>query len=83
MCIRDRIRRIARIYDLTDAKAKDIIHKTDKKRASYYNYYSSKKWGEAAGYNLSVDSGILGVEGAVKMILDFVEIKESTPEPKL
>ena len=37
-----RIRRIARIYDLTDAKAKDMIMKTDKKRASYYNYYSNK-----------------------------------------
>lgn len=33
-----RIRRIARIYNLTDAKAKDMIIKTDKKRASYYNY---------------------------------------------
>ena len=33
-----RIRRIARIYDLTDAKAKDLIKKTDKRRSSYYNY---------------------------------------------
>ena len=81
--IQARVRRIARIYDLTDAKAKDIIHKTDKKRASYYNYYSSKKWGEATGYNLGIDSGILGIDGAVKMILEFVEIKESTPDPKL
>ena len=40
-----RIRRIARIYDLTDAKAKDLIKKTDKRRSSYYNYYSNKKWG--------------------------------------
>ena len=37
-----RIRRIARIYDLTDAKAKDLIKKTDKRRSSYYNYYSNK-----------------------------------------
>ncbi|BEI77428.1 hypothetical protein Rumi2_05880 [[Ruminococcus] torques] len=38
-----RIRRIARIYNLTDAKAKDMILKTDKKRAGYYNYYTNKK----------------------------------------
>ena len=37
-----RIRRIARIYNLTDAKAKDMILKTDKKRAGYYNYYTNK-----------------------------------------
>ena len=38
-----RIVRIARRHDLTDAKAKDLIRKTDKSRASYYNYYTSKK----------------------------------------
>ena len=39
-----RIRRIARLYDLTDAKAKERIVKTDKSRASYYNYYTNKKY---------------------------------------
>ena len=39
----DRIRRVATRLDLTDAKAKDLINKTDKKRASYYNYYTNKK----------------------------------------
>ena len=51
-----RIRRIARIYDLTDAKAKDMIVKTDKKRAVYYNYYSNKKWGAAESYDICLDS---------------------------
>ena len=41
-----RIRRIARLYDLTDSKAKEQIQKTDKSRSSYYNYYTSKKWGD-------------------------------------
>ena len=35
--LEQRIRRVARMYNLTDAKAKDIIIKTDRKRASYYN----------------------------------------------
>lgn len=71
-----RIRRIAREYDLTDAKAKDKIIKTDKKRASYYNYYSSKKWGDAKSYDLCVDSGLVGIEGAIEVILKFIELKE-------
>ncbi len=74
--MQDRIRRIKRIYELTDDKAKDMIVKTDKKRASYYNYYSSKKWGEAKSYDLSIDSGIIGVEGAVQLIEAFVKIKQ-------
>lgn len=78
----DRIRRIKRIYGLSDDKAKDTIVKTDKKRASYYNYYSSKKWGEAKGYDLCINSGVLGVEGAVKLIEEFVHIKKEGHEFK-
>lgn len=73
----NKINRIAAKYDLTNAKAKDLIIKTDKKRASYYNYFSSKKWGEATGYHLCVDSGFLGVDGTVEELLSFIKIKES------
>lgn len=72
----DRIRRIARKYDLTDAKAKDQIVKTDKGRASYYNYYSSKRWGDASSYHLTLNSGLVGVEGAAHTILNYLELKK-------
>ena len=72
-----RIRRIARIYDLTDAKAKDMIMKTDKKRASYYNYYTSKKWGDAKSYNLSLDAGKIGIDNCVEMILKYRELMDN------
>ena len=49
---------------------------TDKKRASYYNYYSSKKWGEARSYDLCLDSGDLGIEGAISLICEYIKIKE-------
>ena len=72
----ERVQRIKRIYELNDSKAADLIQKTDKRRASYYNYYSSKKWGEAKSYNLCIDSGLVGVDGAIDMILKFIELKE-------
>ena len=78
--LQDRIVRIARRHDLTDAKAKDLIIKTDKRRASYYNYYTSKKWGEAAGYDLSLNTATLGIEGAIHMIREFVAYKEKEHE---
>jgi len=71
-----KIKRIKRLYEYTESKAKDVINKTDKKRASYYNYYSNKKWGEASGYNLSIDSNVLGIEGTVEMIKSYIELKE-------
>ena len=78
-----RIRRIARKYDLTDSKAKDVIQKTDKKRASYYNYYTNKEWGDAKGYDLCLNSGKLGVDGTVKAILEYIKVREEIHGAKL
>lgn len=78
-----RIRRIAREYDLTDAKAKDKIIKTDKKRASYYNYYTNKKWSDSSSYELSISSSELGVDGAVQAIIEYIKVKESLKNTRL
>ncbi len=70
-------KRIMERYHLTESKAKDMITKKDKQRQSYYNYYSSKKWGRADSYDLCINSSILGIEGTVKLITQFVEDFES------
>ncbi|MDO5415718.1 MAG: cytidylate kinase-like family protein [Lachnospiraceae bacterium] len=71
----DKIERLQKLHDIDAAKAKDIMVKTDKKRASYYNYYSSKKWGDAKSYDLCINSSAVGPDGAVKMIRAFAEAK--------
>lgn len=73
-----RIRRIAKEYDLKDNKARDAIHKTDKSRSSYYNYYTNKRWADAASYSLCIDSGKMGLEGAVECIIQAVKIFEAS-----
>lgn len=47
----------------------------DKSRASYYNYYSSKDWGEAKSYDLCIDSSLLGIEGTVALLEEMVKLK--------
>ena len=54
-------------------EAKKVCAKQDKKRQSYYNYYSDKKWGRADSYDLCIDSGKLGVDGTVDFIVNFVQ----------
>ena len=78
-----RIRRIARKYDLTDAKAKDTIQKTDKKRAGYYNYYTNKEWGDAKGYDLCLNSAKLGIDGTVNAILEYLKIRSECNDAKI
>lgn len=81
--LNQRIRRIARKFDLTDSKAKDVIVKADKKRASYYNYYTNKEWGNAKSYDLCLNSAKLGVEGTVTAILEYVKLRNTIENPKL
>ena len=67
----DRIKIISKRMDMTENKAKDLILKTDKQRASYYNYYTSKKWGDTASYDLCINTSKISVDNAVDLILDF------------
>ncbi len=67
-----RIKRISERNHLSEAKAKEDVSKTDKRRLNYYNYYSSKRWGEAKGYDLSLNSGKLGIDNTVDIIIDFI-----------
>lgn len=68
-----KVRRIMEKYELTENKARDMIIKKDKQRQSYYNYYSSKKWGRADSYDLCINSSVLGVNGTVKLIIQYIE----------
>ena len=61
----------------TEQKARDMMIKKDKQRQSYYNYYSSKKWGRADSYDLTINSGILGEDGTVKLLIQYIEDFES------
>lgn len=69
-----RIKLTANRSDLSENKAKELVLKQDKQRASYYNYYTNKKWGDAKSYDLVLDAGKLGNEGCVEMILKYKEI---------
>ncbi len=68
-----RIRRISKKYDVNENKARDMILKKDKQRQSYYNYYTSKKWGRADSYDLCISSSVLGVDGTVKLICQYIQ----------
>lgn len=72
-----RVKLVSKRANITEAKAKDMILKQDKQRASYYNYYTSKKWGDSKSYDLCLDTGKLGLDGCVEMILKYREIMDA------
>lgn len=73
-----RVKRIMERNGLSEAKARDAINKKDKQRQSYYNYYSSKKWGRSDTYDLSINSARLGIDGTVNLLAQYVEDVEKS-----
>ena len=71
-----KIARAVKYYGIEEDKAEERIRKADKQRASYYNYYATATWGDVDNYDLVVDTGVLGVEGAVELICKFLELRE-------
>ena len=71
----DRTKRVAEIEHLTLEKASELIEKTEKKRAEYYNYFSNKVWGAAGSYHLCINSTQLGIDDTVTFIHRFIEQK--------
>lgn len=69
--IDDRIKNISKRMDITEHKARDLVQKTDKKRSSYYNYYTCKKWGDTRSYDLTLNTSKLGVDQCVDIIIAF------------
>ena len=68
----DRIQRIRERSGLTEEEAISKMRMQDKKRAAYYNFYSSKTWGESATYTLSIDVSSIGVEQTVQLIMFYL-----------
>ncbi len=72
---KDRLRRVVSSYGVEEKDAIEVMTKTDKKRAAYYNYYSGEKWGRADNYDLSINSSAVGINGAVELIIEFSDLK--------
>lgn len=58
---------------LDEKKALKLMHKKDKERAAYYNYYTNQTWGGRDSYDLLVDSSKLGIDKTIELIKEYVK----------
>ena len=72
-----RIETVTEREKLTREKARALIIKTDKRRASYYEYYSTQKWGAVDSYDVCLDSAYFGYDGAVELIEKIIAQREA------
>ena len=66
--IADRTRRIAEEYQMEEEAAQKRIARNDKNRANYYRHYTGNDWGSMKNYDLTINTGFCGVDGAVEII---------------
>lgn len=65
----NRMERIVKIYgEYEDASPKKRLMDKDKKRKTYYQFYTDTEWGVAKNYHIALDSGVLGIEKCVEII---------------
>ena len=71
----ERLKCLERRQGLDEAAARKKIKEVDKDRSSFYKYYSDQVWGDAQNYDLCINSSRLGVEGTVKVIMDYIQTR--------
>lgn len=68
-----KVKRVMEKRGMNASEAVKTIERHDKKRKAYHDYFCHSKWGELSNYDLCVDSGKLGIDGTVDMLVDFVK----------
>ena len=66
-----RARRIVEQYGERTETPQKRLRDKDKRRASYYQFYTDRKWGDCRYYHVSLDSGVLGIGKCVEILADL------------
>lgn len=68
----DRIKRSAARNGISEKNAYERITTKDRARSEYCRRYTGRVWGDASNYNLAVNTGPIGVDAAVEMVLEYI-----------
>lgn len=68
-----KLKRAIESYHLDPKDAASILKKKDRARSNHYKYYTDNDWGMASNYDLCLNSGLLGIDGCVKVIKEIFE----------
>ena len=78
----DRIKRIAKRYDLTEKKAWDRIRKTDRERKFYYETYTGLEWGSIYSHQALLNASLLGIDKIVDLLEAGISRMKRKPQER-
>lgn len=65
----EKIQRICKLHNISEADAVKMINDIDKRRIKNYNFYTDQKWGKASNYTLCLNSSKLGYDKCESIII--------------
>ena len=69
------VRQIMQLNDMEEKEAAGLVALTDKRRASYYRYFTGLEWNNADHYDLCLNSAALGREKCAALIQEYLKLK--------
>ena len=63
-----RAKRIVEVYGEREVSPEQRLREKDKRRAAYHRFYTDMKWGHAQNYDLTLNSGTLGIDRCAELI---------------
>lgn len=67
----EKIKRITRLYKVTEDEAAKMLKDVDKKRSLNYQYWTSHKWGARENYDMILNSSTLGYDAVIDILVDI------------
>ena len=68
-----RKKRIQKEHNISENEALQYIQKTDKERVKYYKLLTGQDMYNACGYNLTIDTGKIGIEKSLELIMEYIK----------
>ena len=63
-------------YHIPPSGLEQRVSGMDRGLANYYNYYTGHTWGDMRRYDLTLNSSLTGIDGAVQLIASLVENRQ-------
>ncbi len=70
-----RIERTMKKQNIDHDEAKELVHKRDKQRQGYYNFFADGNWGHRSNYQLMFDTTGLTPQAAAETIIAYIQNK--------
>ncbi len=70
-----KVKHVMEKFNMNESEALIKMARHDKKRSQYHNRHSDGKWGDSRFYDLCINSSLLGVQGTVKILEDYIHAR--------